>query len=55
MLAHVLEDYGWTFVNKHDPALYWRKVGLTWGGQGLIIGALFLAIWAVQAVKERLT
>ncbi len=55
MLAHVLEDYGWTFVNKHDPALYWRKVGLTWGGQGLIIVALFFAIWAVQAVKERLT
>ncbi len=53
LLAHVLEDYGWTFVDKHSPDLYYRKVLATWGGQGLLIAALFVAVWGVLWAKDR--
>ena len=54
MLAHVQQDYGWTFVDKHKPNLYWRKIALTWGGEGVIIVVLFLAVWVIQVLKERM-
>ncbi len=54
LIGRVLEDYGWTFVNKHRPDLYYRKVLATWAGQGIIIATLFFAVWGVMWLKDRL-
>ncbi|NPA27211.1 MAG: ATP-binding cassette domain-containing protein, partial [Chloroflexi bacterium] len=52
MLAHVLDDYQWTFVNKERDDLFRRKVLLTWQGQAVIIAVLFGAILLVQNLKD---
>ncbi|NPA06517.1 MAG: ATP-binding cassette domain-containing protein, partial [Chloroflexi bacterium] len=53
MLAHVLEDYRWTFVNKENPVLFQRKILLTWQGQAGLSLALLVAILVVQRLKDR--
>ena len=54
LITRALEDYGWTFVDKRRPALYYRKVLATWEGQGIIIAVLFLAVWGVLWLRDRL-
>ncbi len=42
-------DFSWAFVNKKDPAAYWKMIGSTWISQGMIILVLvilsILLIW----------
>ena len=54
LIERALQDYGWTFVDKRRPALYYRKVLGTWEGQGIIISILFLAVWGVLWLRDRL-
>lgn len=53
MVAHFLDDYGWTFVNQENRPLFWRKVTMTWLGQTGIIVAVFLAMLISLRWRDR--
>jgi ABC-type multidrug transport system ATPase subunit/pSer/pThr/pTyr-binding forkhead associated (FHA) protein len=42
LLGRFHQDFGWAFVNKDDSHLFWSRLLLAWGAQGLMIGGLFL-------------
>jgi len=45
-------DFGWTAVDKQNPAAYWGKVVKTWLAQSFIILLLFGAILFLQKRKD---
>jgi ABC-type multidrug transport system ATPase subunit/pSer/pThr/pTyr-binding forkhead associated (FHA) protein len=42
LLGRFHEDFGWAFVDKGDSQVFWSRLLLAWGAQGLMIGGLFL-------------
>ncbi|HSJ58879.1 MAG TPA: FHA domain-containing protein [Anaerolineae bacterium] len=41
LLGRFHEDYGWAFVDKNDPDVFWPHLLFTWGVQAVIITLLF--------------
>ncbi len=52
LVKKILEDMGWTFVDKHDLFAYALKVGGAWAAQCIIIGLLFVGIVILQKRKD---
>lgn len=52
MVAHFLDDYGWTFVNLENHELFWRKITRTWLGQGTIILTVFVLILGILRWRD---
>jgi hypothetical protein len=52
LVDQVSKDYGWTYVNKEDPAQYYAKIGKTWFAELVIISVLFVGILILQKRKD---
>jgi ABC-type multidrug transport system ATPase subunit/pSer/pThr/pTyr-binding forkhead associated (FHA) protein len=49
LLARFHQDFGWAFVNKDDSHLFWSRLLLAWGAQGVMIGGLFfITLFAIS-------
>ena len=44
LLSRYYDDFGWTFVDKDDDAVFWPRMLRAWGAQVLMIGTLFFVI-----------
>ena len=53
LIARFHDDFGWAFVDKDSPGLYWRKLLTAWAGQTAIIGVLFAGILVAIARKKQ--
>jgi ABC-type multidrug transport system ATPase subunit/pSer/pThr/pTyr-binding forkhead associated (FHA) protein len=47
-----IEQFGWSFMNKADPDVFWFRLGKTWFAQLLIIAVLFTGILVLQKRKD---
>jgi ABC-type multidrug transport system ATPase subunit/pSer/pThr/pTyr-binding forkhead associated (FHA) protein len=47
-----IEQFGWSFMNKADPEVFWFRLGKTWFAQSLIIAVLFTGILVLQKRKD---
>ncbi|MCC7359818.1 MAG: FHA domain-containing protein [Anaerolineales bacterium] len=52
LIYQVNRDFGWTFVDKHDPTRYYPKIVGTWIAQLVYSGVLFLVILVLQKRKD---
>ncbi len=52
MISRVNRDFGWTFVDKGDPGLYYPKILSTWIAQVIYSAVLFLVILVLQKRKD---
>jgi len=52
MIALIVEDYSWTFVDKDSPERYFRFVATAWAAQIAIILTLLVVILIVQKQKD---
>lgn len=44
LLSRYYDDFGWTFVDKDDDAVFWPRMLRAWGAQVLMIVTLFFVI-----------
>jgi hypothetical protein len=44
VIANVKKEFGWAFVNKHDPEVFWPWLINIWGSQGILIGVYLVLI-----------
>jgi ABC transport system ATP-binding/permease protein len=44
VIEAVRKEFGWAFVNREDPAVFWPWMYGTWASQGLLIGVYCLLI-----------
>lgn len=47
-----IDQFGWSFMNKANPEVFWFRLGKTWFAQLLIIGLLFIGILVLQKRKD---
>jgi hypothetical protein len=52
LIERMDRDFGWTFVNKEDPAVYYGKIFQTWIAQGIYSTVLFVTILFLQKRKD---
>lgn len=51
-LDSYIEKYGWTFVNKNDPAVFWPWLITAWSAQLIIILVYFILILFIFKRKD---
>jgi ABC-type multidrug transport system ATPase subunit/pSer/pThr/pTyr-binding forkhead associated (FHA) protein len=44
LLSRFQHDFGWAFVDKNDPGVFWPKMLTAWGAQIVIVTILFVVI-----------
>jgi ABC-type multidrug transport system ATPase subunit/pSer/pThr/pTyr-binding forkhead associated (FHA) protein len=54
LIGSIRNEFGWTFVNKDDPAAFWQRIMTTWAAQGAIILVLFALILIFIKRKDRI-
>ncbi len=52
LILQINRDFGWTFVDKNDPTLYYPKIIGTWFAQLVYSGVLFVLILILQKRKD---
>jgi hypothetical protein len=52
LISQINRDFGWTFVDKTDPALFYPKIIGTWIAQVIYSTVLFLVILVLQKRKD---
>jgi ABC transport system ATP-binding/permease protein len=44
VIESITKEFGWAWVNKHDPQVYRSWLLRTWGAQGILVGVFLMAI-----------
>ncbi len=44
VIKSIKKEFGWAFVNKHDPDIFWPWMVNTWVSQAVLIGVYFVII-----------
>ena len=52
LIKSVKEEFGWTFVDKNNPDVFWPWILKSWGAQLVIIGAYFILILIIFKRKD---
>jgi ABC-type multidrug transport system ATPase subunit/pSer/pThr/pTyr-binding forkhead associated (FHA) protein len=52
MIKSIKEEFGWAFVNKNDPEIYYPWLVKTWVAQTVLIGVYFLLILILIKRKD---
>jgi ABC-type multidrug transport system ATPase subunit len=52
MIKSMNKEFGWAFVNKNDPDIYWPWLVTTWVSQMVLIGVYFLLILILIKRKD---
>jgi hypothetical protein len=52
VIKNVREEFGWAFINKHDPEVFYSWLSSVWAGQAVVIGVYFIIILIMIKRKD---
>jgi hypothetical protein len=52
LIKSIKKEFGWAFVNKNDPDIFWPWMVTTWASQMVLIGVYFLLILILIKRKD---